>query len=200
MVVASGSDEPSLASARRVMGVIKRTIFNSDAIKNLINTYSASQKIAGTKEERVVRYTDSFHLSFVKTKSESLDPDGAPVFVLTARPFDRAEHTAALRKVLAPTHRFYFDDKTGAYLEINQTHVSCALCKQTTHPAHACVFAAVEGWTGTKPDARPGNIGSPAKNRDSGKKRPQGRWGVAARFKEGAQVEVRSFFSSPYHA
>jgi len=169
MVVRSNSVESTIESAHRTVGVIKRTIFKSEAIKNLINQLYAMQQVVGTKEERVLRYTDSFHLMFVKTKSENQDPEGDPVFVLTARPFDKAEHTAEIRKILSPTSPFYFDDTSGTYLEINKTHVNCALCKQSLHPAHACTYTLTDGWTGTKPDAR---ANKPVTGRNTGKKNP----------------------------
>ncbi len=67
----------------------------------------------GSKEKRIVAYTDTFHLHYVKTKSDGRDTGNSSAFVLTAHPLDYQEATQHVRGFLSNVR--LFDNKTGGF-------------------------------------------------------------------------------------
>ncbi|KAJ6507540.1 hypothetical protein DFH09DRAFT_943064, partial [Mycena vulgaris] len=149
MTISGDAVRNDAVTKARVLGTVKRRLWNDTGFVNFVNRVSGAAGVAGSARQRVVEATKSFDLVYVETeKSEGAH---APVYQLTAKPIsnDPATH----RQWIALIRGLKGGYVVGMHvLLINKHFVDCIWCKGRLHPAHNCPFHQTEGWLGIKPD------------------------------------------------
>ncbi|KAJ6559582.1 hypothetical protein B0H19DRAFT_1260289 [Mycena capillaripes] len=152
----------------KVLGAIKRRLWNNTPFVNFVNGVLGAAGVAGSGRQRVVEATRMFNLTYVETDDQA--GDHAPVFQLTAKPItsDPAQHRQQAMG-------------TG--------------CKSQMHPAHSCPLPKVPGWLGQVPDnaarhaarveqKKGGGNGNKGKGKDKAPRSRNG-WNVVERPRQG---------------
>ncbi|KAJ6574062.1 hypothetical protein B0H19DRAFT_1341032 [Mycena capillaripes] len=133
----------------KVLGAIKRRLWNNTPFVNFVNGVLGAAGVAGSGRQRVVEATRTFQLTYVETDDQA--GDHAPVFQLTAKPIttDPAKH----RQWLALIRGLPGGYVAGLHaLHIDKRWVNCTGCKSQMHPAHSCPLPKITGWLGQVPD------------------------------------------------
>ncbi|KAJ6594781.1 hypothetical protein B0H19DRAFT_1366562 [Mycena capillaripes] len=180
-----------LAKAK-VLGAIKRRLWNHTPFVNFVNGVLGAAGVAGSGRQRVVEATRTFNLTYVETDDQA--GDHPPVFQLTAKPItdDPAKHRQWLGLIRGMPGGYV----AGLHaLLIDKRWVNCTGCKSQMHPAHSCPLPKVPGWLGQVPDnaarhvarieqKKSGGSGTKGKGKD---KTPRSRngWNVVERPRHG---------------
>ncbi|KAJ6521136.1 hypothetical protein DFH09DRAFT_803955, partial [Mycena vulgaris] len=148
MTISGDSVRDDPAAKAKVLGTIKRRLWNDNRFVNFVNGVLGVAGVPGSGRQRVVEATKTFDLVYVET--ENAQGVHAPVYQLTAKPIttDPATHCTWIALIRGLPGGYV----TGLHaLVIDKRFVDCVWCKSRMHPAHNCPFPQIEGWLGANP-------------------------------------------------
>lgn len=164
---------------KQALGAIKSVLWFNTRFRATANAALSKSNVSGTTDERTLKATESFNLTFIKSNDTRGDP--APIWQLTGKPLSTNAdlHKAIIKAIQAP--KYWLNTHL---LEVGKRLVECVWCKADTHPAHACPLPTTLDWAGPKPSTTskngshiPQSDGHPKDNRGPRGGGPTGRGG-----------------------